>query len=364
MSKCGLGEGAFVYVADSAMVTEDNLNAIGPNRFISRLPATYGECGRVIAEAVDQTDWVDIGKLAEARSTPDRPCAEYRIKESSVTLYGTPYRAIVVHSSSHDKRRRKKLDKMLVGSAKAIAAEAENLETTYFCEADAQAAAKRAETLSGGLHDVVPTIHPIEKRRRGRPPKGRPAPTCTQYRLSCRIVENEEAVKRARSAAGCFVLLTNVPAHGHHAMDAQSLLETYKGQYGVESNFAFLKDPIVVNDLFLKSPARIDALGMILVIALMIWRLMERSMRTYLENTQTSLIGWRRRQTTKPTSFMMTTAMTGIAVAMIARQRYLLCKPAPRQMDFLAALGLDATVFTDCHCRCQPVIPAGNGPGG
>jgi transposase len=50
----------------------------------------------------------------------------------------------------------------------------------------------------------------------------------------------------------------------------------------VESDFVFLKDPLVVNDLFLKTPSRIDALGMILVIALLIWRLMERQMRMYL----------------------------------------------------------------------------------
>ena len=191
---------------------------------------------------------------------------------------------------------------------------------------------------------------------------GRPAPTYTQYRLSCSVVENADAVEKARRAAGCFVLLTNVPIHGDGAMDGTQVLKTYKGQYGVESNFAFLKDPVVVNDLFLKSPARIDALGMVLVIALMIWRLMERSMRTYLENTQTSLIGWRRRQTTKPTSFMMTTVMTGIAVAVIAGKRHLLCAPNPRQIDFLTALGLGPNVFTDCACRAQIIIPSGNGP--
>jgi transposase len=54
------------------------------------------------------------------------------------------------------------------------------------------------------------------------------------------------------------------------AMDAAGLLRTYKGQYGVESDFAFLKDPLIVNDLFLKTPSRIDALGMVLIIALMI----------------------------------------------------------------------------------------------
>jgi len=45
----------------------------------------------------------------------------------------------------------------------------------------------------------------------------------------------------------------------------------------------------VVNDLFLKTPSRIDALGMVLIIALMVWRLMERTMRAYVENEKSSL---------------------------------------------------------------------------
>ena len=65
MARHGLGAGAFVYVADSAMVTEKNLETIGTNLFISRLPANYTECARVIAEAVDSEAWTDIGKLAE-----------------------------------------------------------------------------------------------------------------------------------------------------------------------------------------------------------------------------------------------------------------------------------------------------------
>ena len=53
MAKHGLGPGAFVYVADSAMVTEKNLEAVESNRFITRIPATYTECQRAIEEAVD-----------------------------------------------------------------------------------------------------------------------------------------------------------------------------------------------------------------------------------------------------------------------------------------------------------------------
>jgi hypothetical protein len=155
-----------------------------------------------------------------------------------------------------------------------------------------------------------------------------------------------------------------VPTKGDGAMDAKMLLQTYKGQYGVESNFAFLKDPLVVNDLFIKTPSRIDALGMILIIALMVWRLMERTMRTHVENTKTTLPGWDRRNTDKPTAFMMATTMTDILVALTGGKRLLLCGPGPRQLAFLEALGLGSTAFTDHRCRCEPIIPLRLAPKG
>jgi transposase len=53
MAKHGIAEGAFVYIADSAMVTPANLEAIGDNLFITRLPFTYSETEMVISEAVE-----------------------------------------------------------------------------------------------------------------------------------------------------------------------------------------------------------------------------------------------------------------------------------------------------------------------
>jgi hypothetical protein len=37
----------------------------------------------------------------------------------------------------------------------------------------------------------------------------------------------------------------------------------YKEPHGVEQNDGFVTDPVVVNSLFLKQPARIEALGLV-----------------------------------------------------------------------------------------------------
>ena len=232
MARHGLEEGAFVYVADSAMVTEGNLSAMGGNRFVSRLPANYAECGRAIAAAVAEGQWHHAGRLAETPTGVNRPNAEYKLQERVVNLHGTDYRAVVVHSSSHDRRRRKKVDRILAESQKALVAELGKLETVYFCRADAEAAAAKVGTLAGKMHSTVPEITETCRRKRGRPPKDGPASTTTRYMLSWRIVEDTAAVEKARAEAGCFVLLTNVPLPGEGGMDAAA-----KNQGILRANF-------------------------------------------------------------------------------------------------------------------------------
>jgi transposase len=139
---------------------------------------------------------------------------------------------------------------------------------------------------------------------------------------------------------------------------------TYKGQYGIESDFAFLKDPLIVNDLFLKTPSRIDALGMILIIALMIWRLMERSMCAYIQNNQTTMEGWDNKQTERPTAFMMTTALTDILVVQVNGTRSIVRELGLRRLAFLNALGLGPPAFLNLQCKCVPIIPIKPASGG
>lgn len=56
---------------------------------------------------------------------------------------------------------------------------------------------------------------------------------------------------------------------------AQQLLRLYKDQDGIERNFSFLKDPVIINSIILKKNHRIEVLCLVLLISLLIWRLME-----------------------------------------------------------------------------------------
>ena len=69
MAAHGLGTGAFIYIADSALITKKNLKTMGQDiLFISRLPATFNECDRAIKEAVQKDAWKDIGVIAKNKA--------------------------------------------------------------------------------------------------------------------------------------------------------------------------------------------------------------------------------------------------------------------------------------------------------
>lgn len=349
MAEHGLQPGAYVYVADAAFVTADNLDkADGQTFFLTRLPATYSECGRVIRDAVQSDQWIEIGPLAEAHDRPKRPVAHYRAYDGTVELYGKTYRAIVVHSSAHDKRRHKRIDRVLKQDRKILEADVKaTTSTAYYCREDAETAGKKLVHKSkSGYHRLKIDVEKVPKYGRGRPVAGKPRPVLRyEYQLTATILEAPDKVNPLREEAGCFVLLTNL-LDQQADWPAEELLSLYKSQIGIEKNFSFLKDPAIVNSIFLKKAERIEVLGLVLLISLLIWRLMERSMRQYVETNDCTLPGWVRRQTKKPTTFMMTTKFTSIMVITVGRHRQLAKPLKTYQQEYLKALGVTVDVFT------------------
>ena len=346
MAVHGLGGGAFIYVADSAAVTKKNLKTMGKEiLFISRLPANFKECGRVIKEAVSKDAWEDIGVIAETKSTQKRPAAYYKAYETEVTLYDENYRAVVIHSSAHDKRRQKRIERELAKEKKALTEKCNAVvKVEYFCREDAEAAADRLSKESCSYYEISTRVEEKPVYGRGRPRNDgfRPIKEM-RYLVSAKVSENQDAVSTFRKEAGCFVMLTNVPRETpgeEMGYDSKAILKTYKEQYGIEQDFGFLKDPVIVNSVFLKKPERIEVLGLILLSSLLIWRLMERSMRQYVEQKGEKLPGWKHKPTDRPTSFMMIIKFMGLAVIKIGDERRLSKPLNSDQSAFLLALGI------------------------
>jgi transposase len=350
-----LGQDNFVYVADSALVTKENLRLMDDEkngfRFLSRLPLTFHECGWAIAEAVAEDTWMDLGTLAAESGSGKRKAAHYHGHETVVTVDGIMYRALAVHSDAHDQRRLKKIAKEVEqDKAEVVRMKREAEKIAFACLPDAQAAVDRLR--GGTFHSLVGGVRAEPVYAKGRPKAdGSRTIVGQKYRLHLSVELVEEKLARARKEAGCFVLITNEPFEVDGGMGSAELLRLYKEQHSIEQNFGFLKDPLIVNALFLKSAQRIEALGLILVLALMVWRLMERTMRLSLRESGSKITGWDKKPTSRPTSFMMTTKFLSIIVLRL-QGRLRLGNPLTKvQLDYLAILGLSSDVFINPHAR-------------
>jgi len=128
----------------------------------------------------------------------------------------------------------------------------------------------------------------------------------------------------------------------------KALLRAYKAQNGVEMNFRFLKDPVIVNETFLKKAERIEALGFILLLSLMVWNLIQTVLREHLEKDAKTILGWDKKQTCRPTTLMVIFYFQHISVFKWngGRNRRLSRPLLPHQRDYLQALGLAESIFT------------------
>jgi hypothetical protein len=84
----------------------------------------------------------------------------------------------------------------------------------------------------------------------------------------------------------------------------------------------------------------------VFLLALLIWRLMERAMRRHVDTTSTPLPGWDKKVTERPTAFMMGTKFAGVIVLKLGHDRQLARPLSAVQHHYLTALDVPATCFT------------------
>jgi len=103
------------------------------------------------------------------------------------------------------------------------------------------------------------------------------------YQLRGELKPDPAALEKIRTTFGKFTLATN--EMDVQALPAREKLSHYKEQgIAVERGVRFLKDPLFfAHSLFLKSPARIMALIMEMGLALLIFALAERQLRSRLK---------------------------------------------------------------------------------
>lgn len=273
-----------IYIADSALITEHNLKLMEKHhlQFISRLPGNFN-----LEKELKKKAWEKEEAFEElGRFSAKKDAASYRVQEFKDELYGKGYRFLVVHSTKLDGRKTKSLQKELSRREKELQKQISQLEKQVFaCEPDASSAL--TEFQRQHKDDYFPLTGQVlcqEKRRPGRP--GKNSPVEEVYRLKLQYTTDEDAVQKAKERLSCFVLIANLK----EKYTPYQILKEYKAQNNVETSFKFLKDPLFVGPIYLKKPKRVEALAYVLLIALLLFGILERRVREAMKTESEPLI--------------------------------------------------------------------------
>lgn len=232
--------------------------------------------------------------------------------------YSIPLRLVVVESDALKDRKSGPLERRKTKEGVALAKLKEKIEAkTFACEEDARREKARVLKRSPSFHTlslrVFTAERPKKRKRRGRPRNGEQPELETVWTLKMKISGDQEAFAATFLEETHFVLVTNVllgEGADRTAADRETL-EAYDDQDHVERCFRWTKHPLQVAPIFLKTERRIAALGVVYVLALMTYALIQRDARARLEQADTTMPG-NKGWTNKPTTEVIFRLFRGI----------------------------------------------------
>ena len=209
-----------VYVADAALYSEENLEALGKTPWISRVPATIAEAQRLMQTLSSELFIVS--------------CSDnYAIAEVCSTYAGVQQRWLVVQSKSRQQADLKQLNKRIAKAKTKQAKALKDLSAHPFaCETDALDAAKSfAKKLKYHRLTDIEVFKKPHYERPGRPRQGE-SPKRYTYHIQATLALNEAAVALQRNQAGRFILATNLL--DEQLWSKETILQEYKNQQSCE----------------------------------------------------------------------------------------------------------------------------------
>ena len=275
-----------ICVADAALYSEENLIAMTGLKWLTRVPLSIKAAG----ELVETTTGLQASKLKG-----------YNTVEAKSEYGGVSQRWILVESQERLKSDIKKLDKKVQKIQQNCVQELKTLTLQDFaCVADAIAAAEKLSTkMKVPKLSHIQTIEKPHYAKRGKPQPDA-IPISISYRITATVIPIDLEISSHRQRCGRFILATNILDSLQFTAD--DALREYKAQQGPERSFRFLKDPLFfTSSVFLKSAKRIEALGMIMVLCLLVYNLAQRQLRLALALAQDSIPNQLGKPTNSPT---------------------------------------------------------------
>jgi hypothetical protein len=252
-------------VADSALVTRANLTAAHQAgiRFISRLPRTFDY--ETDALALPSRAWRPLRYTSgRSRRLPPAQRPGFRGAEAAMEMAGPDkmarrFRLLYIYGSEEADAARASRTKLLARAENRLSIIARGLDRARHPDPD-RVQRRVAEAVSkGGVGNWLRTE--LSDR---------------DGKLTLRWWQDHTAIAQTERRDGLYALVTNMTPH---QCSSDRLLALYKDQALSERAHHFLKGPIAVRPVFLKSNRRAVALVGVCSIALLIYGLIEAEVR-------------------------------------------------------------------------------------
>jgi transposase len=321
----------FLMVGDSKLVSYPNLAALveAEVSFIAPASKKYVSARTLAACDTNQAVPVEYVAARDATKDPERR-GSYRVLEDSMVITGTRkadpalhLRRIFVYSSARAKAAATARDKKLGRARDDLERLTRGLGGRHYATTEAVkdrlAVIARSRRVKSYLASVVGT-----DAATGKP--------------SLQWSFDQAAIDAEAATDGWYALLTNLDPND---ADAGEVLRRYKGQEVAERRHGNFKGPIAVAPLFLKNNRRIEALITVICLALLIFALVERTVRLAI-SPAIKLAGLWAGRPAKPTGGLIFTALARLRlVPGSGGQPAEIPKPPPLQARLLELLGVD-----------------------
>lgn len=268
-------------VADSALYTESNLKMMSDLQWLCRVPLSI-KTAKSLISTIPESEFIDS-------TIPG-----YKLGSKTENYAGIEQRWLVVQSQERRESDLRKLtQKITKGESKAVLDLKKLSQERFACEADAIKALSKLSTQF--------KYHQINESK-VTPAKSNKKDSLNEisYQISATVCQDESKINTELLSAGRFIIATNVL--DSQELSDDSMLREYKAQQSCERGFGFLKDPLFFADsIFLKSPERIESMGMIMGLCLLVYTLAQRQIRNALKESKSTIKNQLGKATNSPT---------------------------------------------------------------
>ena len=281
---------------------------------------------------------------------------QVEVEYSDGRVAPAPLRFIVVHSSQLAQQQMQSYAGAQAKEAAGLADHVTRVRAQWFaCVPDAEAAIAAYEGCGQGRRGrrphpwryhavrshIVADTRRTRRAQRGRPAKTAPPPLEAGYRL---VVETER-LSNPEEDNGWTVLVTTLSAAA--CPDAE-VLQAYQEQHTtVEPGFRWIKNPAAISPVWLEKPERIAALAMLTVIGLLVYSIIQRQVRLYLQTHDQQLPG-NKGLTATPTAAVLLALFAHVSMVQLDvgnQQIAQIYGVQPHHLLICDALGLDHTWY-------------------